>query len=79
MSAPLIASVLQSFSTDLAIDLGTANTLVHVKGRGVVANEPSVVAIQKGNNRNKVLAVGREAKVLGKPGPYRGHSVCGTG
>ena len=67
MSAPLIASVLQSFSTDLAIDLGTANTLVHVKGRGVVANEPSVVAIQKGHNRNKVLAVGREAKeMLGK-------------
>ena len=45
---PLFDSVLQSFSTDLAIDLGTANTLVHVKGRGVVANEPSVVAIQKG-------------------------------
>ena len=67
MSGLLISTVLQSFSTDLAIDLGTANTLVHVKGRGVVANEPSVVAIQKGNNKTKVLAVGREAKeMLGK-------------
>ncbi len=48
------------FSKDLGIDLGTANTLVHVKGKGVVIREPSVVAIQ--NNSKKVLAVGEEAK-----------------
>ncbi len=49
----------------MGIDLGTASTLVFVKGRGIVLNEPSVVAIQKGNNR--VLAVGEEAKnMLGR-------------
>jgi rod shape-determining protein MreB len=54
------------FSQDIAIDLGTANTLVHVRGRGLVLNEPSVVAITKGPTR-KVMAVGREAKdMLGK-------------
>lgn len=52
------------FSNDLAIDLGTANTLVYVKGRGIVSNEPSVVAVQKANGREgrRVLAVGTEAK-----------------
>src|SRR3954463_12776874 len=55
------------FSTDLAIDLGTANTLVHVRGKGVVLNEPSVVAITKNGHQTKVLAVGRDAKeMLGK-------------
>jgi rod shape-determining protein MreB len=54
------------FSNDLAIDLGTANTLIYVKGKGIVANEPSVVAVQKDNKR-KVLAVGKEAKrMLGR-------------
>ncbi|MBR1920694.1 MAG: rod shape-determining protein [Kiritimatiellae bacterium] len=48
------------FSTDIGIDLGTANTLVYVKGRGIVLREPSVVAIQAGSKR--VLAVGEEAK-----------------
>ena len=48
------------FSTDLGIDLGTANTLVYVKGQGIVLSEPSVVAINK--NSNKVRAVGNEAK-----------------
>ena len=48
------------FSTDLGIDLGTANTLVYVKGQGIVLSEPSVVAINK--NTNKVRAVGNEAK-----------------
>jgi len=53
------------FSNDLAIDLGTANTLVYVKGRGIVANEPSVVAIAQ--NSKKVLAVGKDARdMLGK-------------
>lgn len=48
------------FGKDMGIDLGTANTLVHVKGKGVVINEPSVVAIQ--SDTGKVLAVGDEAK-----------------
>ncbi len=59
------------FSNDLGIDLGTANTLVHVRGRGIVLSEPSVVAIQDGTN--KVLAVGQEAKkMLGRtPGDIK--------
>ncbi|NOZ86197.1 MAG: rod shape-determining protein [Deltaproteobacteria bacterium] len=53
------------FSDDLAIDLGTANTLVYVKGKGIVANEPSVVAVQKDlMGIKKVLAVGQEAKEM---------------
>lgn len=53
------------FSNDLAIDLGTANTLVFVKGRGIVLNEPSVVAVQKdARGFNRVLAVGQEAKEM---------------
>jgi rod shape-determining protein MreB len=50
------------FSRDLAIDLGTANTLVFAKGRGIVVNEPSIVAINK--NTNEVEAVGKEAKEM---------------
>ncbi len=49
-------------SNDLAIDLGTANTLVFAKGRGIVVNEPSIVALDR--NNKKVLAVGREAKEM---------------
>ncbi len=53
------------FSTDLAIDLGTANTLVYVKGKGILFSEPSVVAIQRDSKGQKsVLAVGREAKEM---------------
>ncbi|GAA0319588.1 cell shape-determining protein Mbl [Bacillus carboniphilus] len=48
------------FARDIGIDLGTANVLIHVKGKGIVLNEPSVVAIDK--NTNKVLAVGEEAR-----------------
>jgi len=56
------------FSNDLAIDLGTANTLVYLKGKGIVTNEPSVVAVQMENRGNKkILAVGKEAKdMLGR-------------
>src|SRR3972149_3069964 len=50
------------FSNDLAIDLGTANTLIYVKGRGIILSEPSVVAIKRGTNQ--VLKVGREAKEM---------------
>jgi len=61
----LLDPVLGLFSNDLAIDLGTANTLVYVKGRGIVLNEPSVVAVRKGDRgRNRILAVGREAKTM---------------
>jgi len=51
-------------SADMAIDLGTANTLVYVKGRGVVLNEPSVVAIVEDRGKRQVLAVGEEAKQM---------------
>jgi rod shape-determining protein MreB len=50
------------FSNDLAIDLGTANTLIYVQGKGIVLSEPSVVAVKKGTNQ--VLKVGREAKEM---------------
>ncbi|MCY4412096.1 MAG: rod shape-determining protein, partial [Caldilineaceae bacterium] len=53
------------FSLDIGIDLGTANTLVHVKGRGVIIDEPSVVAIDKSSKRrNSVKAIGQEAKEM---------------
>ena len=55
-------SLFSLFSRDLAIDLGTANTLVAVKGKGIVVNEPSIVAINK--NNGKVEAVGKEAKEM---------------
>ena len=51
-------------SADMAIDLGTANTLVYVKGRNIVLNEPSVVAISEVKGKKKVLAVGNEAKQM---------------
>jgi len=60
-----INTIMGWFSNDMAIDLGTANTLVYVKGRGIVCNEPSVVA--KSIKTGKVLAVGAEAKrMLGR-------------
>ncbi len=60
-------------SADMAIDLGTANTLVYVKGRGIVLNEPSVVAIAEVKGKKQVLAVGEDAKrMLGRtPGNIR--------
>ncbi len=61
----ILDPILGWFSSDLAIDLGTANTLVYVKGRGIVLSEPSVVAVRKdGRGSNKVLAVGKEAKMM---------------
>jgi rod shape-determining protein MreB len=57
------------FSKDLAIDLGTANTLVYVRGEGIVINEPSVVAVN--NRTGALLAIGREAKeMVGKTPPH---------
>src|SRR5438105_1382705 len=53
------------FSNDLAVDLGTANTLIYVKGKGIVSCEPSVVAVQRDERGGKkVLAVGKEAKEM---------------
>ena len=60
--------ILGKFSNDLAIDLGTANTLVYVKGKGIVLSEPSVVAVHRDSRgMQKVLAVGMDAKrMLGR-------------
>jgi len=61
----LLNRILGWFSNDLAIDLGTANTLVYAKGKGIVVSEPSVVAVTKdGRGPGKVRAVGREAKEM---------------
>ncbi len=58
------------FSSDLSIDLGTANTLIYVRGKGIVLNEPSVVAVQDepgGGSGKRIVAVGAEAKnMLGR-------------
>jgi rod shape-determining protein MreB len=63
--AGMLDQLMGVFTTDVAIDLGTANTLVYVKGKGIVLNEPSVVAVDRGTGR--VLAVGTEAKrMLGR-------------
>ena len=61
------SNLLKWLSVDMAIDLGTANTLVFVKGKGIVLNEPSVVTIEEYHGKKQVLAVGNEAKqMLGK-------------
>lgn len=61
----VFSKLLGMFSNDLAIDLGTANTLVYVKGKGIVLTEPSVVAVRRDSRgTNKVLAVGKEAKMM---------------
>jgi len=58
-------ALLGFFSNDLAIDLGTANTLIYVKGKGIVSNEPSVVAVQQqGRDGRKIVAIGSEAKQM---------------
>ena len=65
----MVDRLYQKFSKDIAIDLGTANTLVYVKGKGIVINEPSVVAV---NQRTKqILAIGNEAqKMVGRTPPH---------
>ena len=60
----MFSSLLGMLSSDMAIDLGTANTLVYVKGRGIVLNEPSVVAIMNKNGKKQVLEVGNAAKMM---------------
>jgi rod shape-determining protein MreB and related proteins len=60
----MLSRLLGMLSADMAIDLGTANTLVYVRGRGIVLNEPSVVAIANVKGKKQVLAVGEEAKLM---------------
>src|SRR5262249_26035832 len=60
----MFGKMLGVFSADMAVDLGTANTLGFLKGRGRVLNEPSVVAIANVKGRKQVLAVGDEAKMM---------------
>ncbi len=64
----LLNKIIGVFSNDMAIDLGTANTIVSVKGKGIIINEPSVVAVQNDRyGKDKILAVGQEAKqMIGK-------------
>ena len=63
----MFSRLLGMMSADMAIDLGTANTLVYVKGRGIVLDEPSVVAIADVRGKKQVLAVGEEAKHDARP------------
>src|SRR5499427_4909772 len=63
-TAAMITGVVHAFSDDIAIDLGTANTLVHVVGRGIIIDEPSVVAVQMRGGQRVVLAVGLRAKAM---------------
>ena len=61
----VFSSILGRLSSDLAIDLGTSNTLIYMKGKGIVLNEPSVVALRKGERgTDRILAVGKEAKKM---------------
>src|SRR5919108_1410749 len=60
----MFSKLVGMFSSDMAIDLGTANTLVYVKGRGIVLNEPSVVAIADNRGKKHVLAAGDEPKLM---------------
>ena len=60
----MLANIMGWLSADMAIDLGTANTLVYVKGKGIVLNEPSVVAIEEFRGKKQVLAVGNDAKLM---------------
>ncbi|MDJ0609884.1 MAG: rod shape-determining protein [Kiloniellales bacterium] len=60
----MLSRLLGMLSADMAIDLGTANTLVYVRNRGIVLNEPSVVAIAEVRGRKQVVAVGDEAKMM---------------
>ena len=60
----MLGAISSLFTADMAIDLGTANTLIYVKGKGVVLNEPSVVAFNHKDGKKQVLAVGEDAKMM---------------
>ena len=72
----MFAHLLGFMSSDMAIDLGTANTLVYVKGRGIALNEPSVVAIATSRGKTQVLAVGEEAKLMVGRTPFAGENFA---
>jgi rod shape-determining protein MreB len=71
----MLSGLLGLLSADMAIDLGTANTLVYVKGRGIVLNEPSVVVLTEIKGRREVLAVGDEAKMMLGRTPGNIHAI----
>ncbi|MDA0703027.1 MAG: rod shape-determining protein [Proteobacteria bacterium] len=71
----MFSKLLGFLSADMAIDLGTANTLVYVKGRGIVLNEPSVVAIAEVKGKKHTLAVGEEAKMMLGRTPGNIHAI----
>lgn len=71
----MFSKLLGWLSADMAIDLGTANTLVYVKGKGIVLNEPSVVAIEEYRGKKQVLAVGNEAKQMLGRTPGNIHAI----
>ncbi|MGB0920118.1 MAG: rod shape-determining protein [Alphaproteobacteria bacterium] len=71
----MLSDLLGMLSADMAIDLGTANTLVYVKGRGIVLNEPSVVAIIDTHGKQQLLAVGDEAKLMLGRTPGNIHAI----
>ena len=71
----MFAKLMGFLSADMAIDLGTANTLVYVRGRGIVLNEPSVVAIEEYRGKKQVLAVGNEAKQMLGRTPGNIHAI----
>src|SRR5262247_1863302 len=71
----MLARVIGLFSADISIDLGTANTLVYVKGRGIVLNEPSVVVLKEVQGRRQVIAVGDEAKLMLGRTPGNIHAI----
>lgn len=71
----MFANLMGWFSADMAIDLGTANTLIYVKGKGIVLNEPSVVAIEEYRGKKQVLAVGNEAKLMLGRTPGNIHAI----
>ena len=73
----VFSSILGKLSSDLAIDLGTSNTLIYMKGKGIVLNEPSVVALRKGKSgADRVLAVGKDAKKMLGRTPERVEAIC---
>ena len=77
----LFSFIASKISKDLAIDLGTANTLVYARGKGIVLNEPSVVAIRRKDKRNSEVWVGEDAKKIDRAGSgfHRGISPAQRG
>ena len=71
----MMSKIMGWLSADMAIDLGTANTLVYVRGKGIVLNEPSVVAIEEYRGKKQVLAVGNDAKLMLGRTPGNIHAI----